>query len=422
MALTELGIRKLRKPKPGKRREKYDREIRGFGIRITDRGIRSYILVYSYGGRRRRATLGRIGEISLEDAREEARRLRGLIRQGRDPAAEEKAARATAKTTATPTFGEAMELYEKRVLVGKRTGRQIRMTIDLHLMPSWKDLLLSSITRTQVLERVEGLVDRDKPEMARSVFQICRRFFGWAISRGTFGIEHSPTDKLRPADICGERPVRERILSHAEWRALFRAIRALGHPYESIIELLALTGLRLREVAEARFGEFDLADLKRWTIPSERMKSDRPHVVPLTPRMIAVVSSLSSKSEFLFPNDRGNRPFTSFSVFKKKIDQRMAEELERESPPVKFEAWRIHDVRRSLRTALSELPVPGGDLVRELLLAHAKPGLHRVYDQYAYLDERRRAYELWEQKLTAILERRSADVLELVQRSEGKRG
>jgi integrase len=178
-----------------------------------------------------------------------------------------------------------------------------------------------------------------------------------------------------------------------------------------------LTGLRLREVAESRFGEFDLVE-KRWTIPSERMKSERPHVVPLTPRMIKIVSSLPGKSELLFPNDRGNRPFTSFSVFKKKIDKRMAEELERESPPVKFEDWRLHDLRRSMRTALSELPVPGGDLVRELLLAHAKPGLHKVYDQFAYVAERRRAYELWQDKLTSILERRSADVLELAQRGK----
>src|SRR6516165_6358095 len=112
MALTELGIRKLKAPKAGKRREKYDREIRGFSIRITDRGVRSYQLVYSFGGRRRRYMIGRVGEMGLEQAREEARRLRGLVRQNRDPAAEEKAARAIAKTASAPkTFGEVVELY-----------------------------------------------------------------------------------------------------------------------------------------------------------------------------------------------------------------------------------------------------------------------------------------------------------------------
>jgi hypothetical protein len=129
--------------------------------------------------------------------------------------------------------------------------------------------------------------------------------------------------------------------------------------------------------------------------------------------MIAIIGSLPRRGEFLFPNDRGDRPFTSFSGLKTTIDLRMAEELQLENPPAKFEAWRLHDLRRSMRTALSELPVPGGDLVRELLLAHAKPGLHKVYDLHAYLDERRHAYGLWEQKLASILERRTAEVIEL---------
>jgi len=421
MALSELGIRKLKVPKAGKRREKYDREIRGFGIRVTDRGVRSYILLYSFGGRRRRYTLGRVGELAIDEAREEARRLRGVIRQGRDPGTEEKAARAAAKVAATPkTFSEIVELYEKRVLASKRRGRQARMTIELHLMPHWKDMPLTSITRAHVLERVETLVDNEKLEMARGVFQICRRLFNWAISRGTFGIENSPCEKLRPTDIIGERAPRERILTDREWRALFRAVQGLGYPYQPIIELLALTGLRRNEVAEAHWNEFDF-DQARWTIPSSRMKSDRPHVVPLTPRMIEIVNSLPRKSEFLFPNDRGNRPFSSFSSFKKKIDERMTEALQGEDPEAKLEDWRLHDLRRSMRTKLSELPVPGGDLVRELLLAHAKPGLHKVYDQFSYELERLQAYKLWQAKLEAIRERRTAEVVDLAQPDGGSR-
>jgi integrase len=416
MALTELGIRKLKAPKAGKRRERYDREIRGFGIRITDRGVRSYILLYSHRNRRRRFTIGRIGEISLDEAREKARELRGLIRQGRDPAAEEKTARAAAKTAAAPkTFGEAVALYEKRVLGSQRRGRQVRMAIDLHLMPFWKDAPVASITRAQILERVEALVDSGKGEAARSIFAISRRLFGWTISRGGFGIEHSPCEKLRPADIIGKRSIRERILIDHEWRALFRAVQALGYPYQPLVELLALTGLRLREVAEARWAEFTF-DGKNWTIPSARMKADRPHVVPLSEHMISIINSLPRNNEFLFPNERGTRPFSSFSLFKEKIDRAMTEELRREDPSAGPRSWRLHDIRRSMRTKLSELPVPGGDLVRELLLAHAKPGLHKVYDQHAYLDERRRAYELWDEKLTAILEKRQADVIEFTPR------
>ncbi len=55
-----------------------------------------------------------------------------------------------------------------------------------------------------------------------------------------------------------------------------------------------------------------------------------------------------------------------------------------------------------MRTALSGLPVP--DLVAELVIAHAKPGLHKVYDQHAYRDEKRRALDLWATKLISIVE------------------
>jgi integrase len=67
------------------------------------------------------------------------------------------------------------------------------------------------------------------------------------------------------------------------------------------------------------------------------------------------------------------------------------------------EEWNLHDLRRTMRTHLSSLPVPGGDLVRELVIGHTKPGLHRVYDQHAYLDEKRKALELWAARLKTLL-------------------
>jgi integrase len=425
VALTELGIRRLKAPKAGKRRERADREIVGLVVRVTENNIRSYNFIYTHGTRttksgklapwRHRITLGRVGELTLEEAREMARELRKKVRQGGHPAVEQKLARAVTKPAAV-TFGEVVDLYERRDLGGKRSGHRIRQTIDLHLIPAWKDLPLTAVTRAHVLERVEALMDASKPEMARRVFQTARRLFGWAIARGTFGLEHSPCEKLRPTDLIGERRVRERILTDKEWRALLRAVQALGYLYYPLIELLALTGLRLREVADARWAEFDF-DLARWTIPSLRMKGARLHVVPLTPRMIKIVDALPRTGEFLFPNDDGSRPFSSFSLFKQKIDERMGLELRREDKKAKLEPWRLHDIRRSMRTHLSTLAIDGGDLVRELLLAHAKPGLHKVYDQYAYLDERHRAYVLWEQRLAAIREKRSASVIGIARRA-----
>jgi len=73
------------------------------------------------------------------------------------------------------------------------------------------------------------------------------------------------------------------------------------------------------------------------------------------------------------------------------------------------ESWTIHDLRRTARTHFSALPVP--EVVRELLLAHKQKGLHAVYDQYSYLDEKRTALKLWAARLRTILEPRPDNVL-----------
>jgi len=425
MTLTDLGIRKLKAPRTGKRREKYDRQIPGFAIRITDRGARSYILIYTHGGRRRRFTIGRVGEVSLEDARELARQLRGQVRrEGRDPAAEQKAARGLAKIATAETFAEVVKLFDKRVLAKQRRGREVMLTVEKHLLPAWGDLSIASITPDHALTRIEAIIDAGMGAGAQRVFAIARRIFSWAVTRpGSFGIKHQPFEKLQPKDIFGKRKFRTRTLSDHEWRALFRAVPALGHPFESIVYLLALTGLRRSEVAEARRSEINFGKAE-WVIPASRMKADAAHVVPLTAEMLGILKSLPRDGELLFPTERGDRPVSGFSPIKTKLDRLMhsalrelAVEAGEDPESVELQPWVFHDIRRSMRTHLSTLPVPDGDLVRELLLAHTKPELHKVYDQHAYFDQKRRALELWAEKLQAILEARSADVVHMPQRA-----
>ena len=73
----------------------------------------------------------------------------------------------------------------------------------------------------------------------------------------------------------------------------------------------------------------------------------------------------------------------------------------------------IYDLRRTMRAHFSARPVQ--DLVRELVIAHTKPCLHRVYDRHAYQDEKRRCLELWERGLLLILEPQRAGITDLVE-------
>ena len=215
---------------------------------------------------------------------------------------------------------------------------------------------------------------------------------------------------------------RTRVLDDDELRAFWRATRRLGYPYGPLFRMLALTGQRKSEVAEARWSEFDLTK-KVWVIPAERMKTDVDHVVPLSDDVLDILKSLPrfKKGNHLFSTTFGKKPVNGFSKAKERLDRRMLRSWRaiarlrgegRRTAQIK--PWVIHDIRRTMRTGLSALPVP--DLVRELVIAHTKPGLHKVYDQHAYKSEKRHALELWAARLRNIVEPPADNVVPLAAR------
>ncbi len=253
-----------------------------------------------------------------------------------------------------------------------------------------------------------------------------RRLFSWAIDQQVYGIESSPCERLKPKAIIGRKVFRTRILDAEELRAFWRATRRLGYPYAPLFRMLALTGQRKSEVAEARWSEIDLAR-KLWTIPAERMKAEAAHVVPLSDDVIAILESLPrfKRGDHVFSTTFGLKAINGFSKAKERLDKRMLRSWRalgrgrgKDRRKAQIEPWVIHDIRRTMRTGLSALPVP--DLVRELVIAHTKPGLHKVYDQHAYLDEKCRALDLWAARLRAVVEPAPANVVSIAAASRLK--
>ena len=91
----------------------------------------------------------------------------------------------------------------------------------------------------------------------------------------------------------GPKAARARIFTDREWRAFWNATGATPYPYGPLFRVLALTGQRRSEVAEARWREFDLT-VKLWSIPPQRMKSAAAHVVPLTVTVVAILERLGA--------------------------------------------------------------------------------------------------------------------------------
>jgi len=256
-------------------------------------------------------------------------------------------------------------------------------------------------------------VDRGASYQAHNLLGHVRRLFNWAISRGVYGLEHSPCDRMRPKDVIGAKKPRSRVLDDRELRALWRASEKLGYPYGPLYRLLLATGQRKSEVAEARWREFGDLEKKLWVIPPERMKMDSAHAVPLTDDAVEILRSLPQfkKPDYLFSTTFGRTPVNGFSKNKARLDKLMLAELRAEDPNAELPAFVVHDIRRSVRTHLAALPI--APLVAERVIAHAKQGLDKTYNLYEYLPEKGHALELWNARLRGIVEPPAANVVAL---------
>jgi integrase len=368
-----------------------------------------------------RRALGVYGELSLEQARAKARTWLELIRKGADPAVAEAEQRRAAIRLQENTFSAVVEDYLRLQVVGvdpdrprQRLALEVARDFRRIFVALWGERPITSISRLDVLAFVESVRDHGTaatlagktngtpaPVQARKLLGYLRTFFSWAIRRGTYGLETSPCDHLKALDVVGPKGSSDRTLDDAEIRAFWQATGEIAYPYGPLYRLLLLTGLRLNEVADASWPEFDLPG-KLWTIPAHRMKGKngkaRPHSVPLTADMLAILDSVPrfNAGPYLFSMSSGERPVYVGDRVKDRLDSAMATRLR-----TGLLAWVNHDLRRTLRSRLSELRVNAD--VAEAILAHAKPGIRGVYDRFEHLDEKRAALESWAQHLRRIV-------------------
>jgi integrase len=283
------------------------------------------------------------------------------------------------------TFRVLAETYIKKRVRALRRGaaaeREVRQLID-----RWGKLPVPDLTRTEVVAFVEELGARS-PSMAHRLFAHLRALFNWARERGT--VEASPCDMIRPGKLTGSLEPRQRTLTDAEVRAFWIATGTIPYPHGPLHRLVLLTGARLREVADARWTEFDLTE-KVWNVPPERNKSRANHIVPLSDETLALIAALPRYRycPFLFTADERNA-VRNMHTPKAKIDAGMAKVLGRKLTP-----WVVHDLRRVVRSRLAEMGIR--EEVAERVLGHgAKDKIVRTYNTYNYLPEVRDALQRW---------------------------
>lgn len=402
MANQSITIRTVEASKPCPARDVYfwDSGLRGFGLRVTPKGVKSYVLQYRVdGGPARRTTIGIHGSPwTPQTARKEAERLLMLVRQGVDPVEEARNAKRREKLLNFSSYcDQFVELYLQSNWPD--TWPEQQRILENVLKPRWGKKALTALKRADMVKLMDDYAYR--PGSRKVIHSLLRKLFNWAVDRED--IEISPLAGMKAPKAC---PSRRRVLGHEELICLWQATGQASWPWGPFVRLLLLTMQRRQEVAEMDWSEIDL-EARTWTLPAERAKNDEAHIIPLTDMAVAELAALHPRERGFVFSTTGTTPVSGYSKAKRLLDERMLKVMQRrkkdrggDPQSIKLDDWRLHDLRRTGATNLQALGIPIE--VTEAVLNHisgTRAGIAGIYNRYKYEPEKRAALEAWGQRL-----------------------
>ena len=356
---------------------------RGLYLRVAPGGSKGWILRISIDGRRRDIGLGGHPTVTLAKARQFADAHRLAVAEGRDPLAEKRRA-------ATPTFAEAAvkvhEVNLPRWKNGKHTDQWIS-TLRSYAFPVIGKMPLDRIERRDVLA-ILGPIWSAKPETARRVRQRIRTVLKWGQAHEF--VEHNAAGESIDGALPAMRRVRAhfRALPYTEIPAALDTVDAspASMAAKLCMRFVILTVARSGEARGALWSEIDL-DAATWTIPAERMKGGRQHVVPLSVAALAVLheaAALRDDSGLIFPSPRKRgRPLSDMGLTKCLRDCGLADRAT------------VHGFRSAFRDWAAER-TNAPHAVMERALAHAvADAVEAAYARSDLLERRRALMAAW---------------------------
>lgn len=418
MAVGQITQRSIKSLKAGKADQfLWDTVRRGFGVKVTPKGRKIFIVQYRMGGRgspTRRYTIGEYGTWTPAQADEEAGRLLRMVDTGTDPLDAKREKEHQRRADAALAFGDYADNFLKLYVKPEwaKSYDFAESILRLHVTPKLKSKPLPSIRKGDVTGIFDAL-PASKPALRRNVYAVVRRLFNWAEGRGD--IERSPLAGFEaPATVTS----RDRVLSDDELRLVWLGGADLEYPFAPFYRLLAITGQRREEVAALDWSELDRGE-RLWTLPASRSKNGKAHLVHLSDLAIAELDALAKvdpkdpkwPKRGLVLTTNGKTAISGYSRGKARLDAAMLALARKEAKKagddpakVTIAPWRIHDLRRTLATGMQKLGVRFE--VTEAVLNHvsgSKSGVAGVYQRHEWLDEKRAALDAWARHIGAIV-------------------
>jgi integrase len=403
MKFTNTSIKALRFK--SERYEQWEDNGKGFGVRVSPSGRKSWIFMYRYEGRARRMTLGVYPKVTLADAHSAHADARKSLEKGNDPGSILTVANKEA--IQAPTMSQLVDEYiEKWAKPRKRTWKEDARILNKDVIPQLGRRKSRDIKPREIILVIDKIVERGSPISAARTLRILKKMFSFAVSRGI--LDASPCVAIEPPAKEGNR---ERVLSEEEikkfWFGLDDALMAEGT--RIILKLLLVTAQRKGEVTKSEWSEIDF-NTGWWTIPSSKAKNKRTHRVPLTGIAIDLLreaKELAKDSKWVFPSVK-NQSITPRSISRaiRNNSKKKPKDHPKHKPPYgdffKFEHFTPHDLRRTAATKMASLRITEHD-VSKVLNQTIQTVTNKHYNHYSYDKEKQQALNKWSRKLQSII-------------------
>jgi integrase len=393
MKFTKTSVEKLLASPPAKEFV-WDASCPGFGIRL--RGSPTWYVQLRVNGKTRRAKLGDVSRIELEPARAAAKRFNAEATLGNDPIK----AKALARTAAATTVGSTVELYlaARESSLRPSSLQQARLSLRKHFA-ALHPLPLASVARKDVAVAVTAVAKDHGKIAAKRARAHLSAFFTWCLREGIGGESNPVSNTNDPAP--DEKP-RDRTLSPDEIKHLWHMLP--DTEFGKVVKLLLLTACRRGEIGSLLWSEVDL-DKALLTIRAGRMKGGKEHRLPLVPEALDILRSVAPRpgNPHVFGSARSG--LTGFSEPVKELRDALA------AMGYVADPWRMHDIRRTVRSEMGELGVE--PWIAERILAHSRLGIEATYDKSKLERQMRTALGLWANRLRCIVEGTESTVVAL---------
>lgn len=392
MALTDIQVRNAA---PRERDFKMS-DSGGLYILIRSNGSKLWRMKYRVDGREQKLSFGPYPAISLKDARLRRDEARVEIGRGGNPARRERSERIKAEIAAGETFVEvASEYIEKCAKEGyaETTVKKARWFLDL-LKPTIGNEPIRDISPHDLLSALRRIERKGNRESARRARSFASRVFRYGVA--TLRAEHDPAQPLKGALIAPIVKHYAAITDPEKLGGLLRAIEGFeGSPVtRQALRIAPHVFVRPGELRHATWDEFDFENAV-WKIPEGRMKSRRPHSVPLSRQVIALFEELGDL------RGRNGLVFASLSARGRPMSENTMNAALRRMG-FGGDEMTAHGMRATASTLLNESGLWSRDAIERSLAHQDSDSVRGIYHRGQHWEERVRMSQWWSDHLDAL--------------------